>query len=213
MGNLANKCSCFQNDEKQINHIETAQSKVSSTIESPKHTTSTMQELLNIKNTKTSLFKISEIKKPKKLNILQATVRGWLFRIKFRKSLNLRLIENTSNVIRKYKNEFTSINLIKAENTFGSFDQEKWKKYYILQEMRNFLNQFGFLLKTKILIYKNISYYIGTVNLEGQRCGYGELVTIQGKKFQGSWVNNKFNGWGRYIDEEGTLWEGNNIIY
>lgn len=209
MGNLANKCSCFNNDDKLNNQIETTQSIISSTIDSPKYSSSTIKELLNVKNTNSSIFKFSETKNFKNLKHLQANVKGWLLRIKYQKVLKIRLLENTSNVIKICKDKFISLNLIKSENTFGSFDQEKWKKYYNLQEFRDFFNQFGLLLKTKIVVYGNNSYYIGTVNLEGWRCGYGELVNIKGTKFQGSWVNNIFSGWGRYIDEEGTLWEGN----
>ena len=49
--------------------------------------------------------------------------------------------------------------------------------------------------------------YIGEVNQARQRHGYGKLITPEFEK-EGTWKNNKFNGWGREIRKNGEIYEG-----
>ena len=49
--------------------------------------------------------------------------------------------------------------------------------------------------------------YIGSINRARQRHGYGKLITPEFEK-EGTWKNNRFNGWGREIRENGEIYEG-----
>lgn len=50
--------------------------------------------------------------------------------------------------------------------------------------------------------------YWGEQNLEGKKHGYGTLIYSCGIKYEGLWVNDKFNLYGRIIDLDGTISEG-----
>jgi len=217
MGNVADKCSCF-NSKKEGNQENMVLEYKHVTSKGTKTAINKLEaEFMNNKIDKTktiekeSKYK-SELNKDMIINLsrLQAFIRGFNYRLKFPK-IKKRLIDLKKRIIEKYVNEFKTPVLYRAENNFKVFDIDGWTKYYshdssyLFNYDRNF---FGMLLKTSICIYNEISYYIGTVNIRNQRCGFGRMVNIEGAKFEGNWVNNKFTGWGRYIDPEGTIWEG-----
>ena len=49
--------------------------------------------------------------------------------------------------------------------------------------------------------------YIGEINRSKQRHGYGKLTTPDYEK-EGTWKNNRFNGWGREARKNGEIYEG-----
>ena len=49
--------------------------------------------------------------------------------------------------------------------------------------------------------------YIGEINSAGQKHGYGKLITPVCEK-EGTWKNNRFNGWGREVRKNGEIYEG-----
>ena len=49
--------------------------------------------------------------------------------------------------------------------------------------------------------------YIGEINSAGQKHGYGKLITPICEK-EGTWKNNRFNGWGREVRKNGEIYEG-----
>jgi len=53
-----------------------------------------------------------------------------------------------------------------------------------------------------------ISFYYGEVNLRNQRHGKGVLLTNDNRYFDGNWNKNRFEGFGRIIEETGTITEG-----
>ena len=65
-----------------------------------------------------------------------------------------------------------------------------------------------FLTKLKFfnLIEENI--YIGSVNIEGEKYGYGKLIQKNGNQFEGNWRNGGLEGWGRITEEDGGTIEG-----
>ena len=50
--------------------------------------------------------------------------------------------------------------------------------------------------------------YTGTVNIEGERHGYGTLIQKNGIKIEGFWREGTLEGWGRVTDENGEFFEG-----
>ena len=49
--------------------------------------------------------------------------------------------------------------------------------------------------------------YIGDINKLRQKHGYGKLICPEFER-EGMWKNNRFNGWGREIRENGEIYEG-----
>ena len=96
------------------------------------------------------------------------------------------LIKNTIEVIGIHKKG----NIKKTENYGTSL-------YSILQ-----------LLKTKNIIYKNGDYYIGEI-LNGNKHGKGIEYYKNGNiKYDGEFVNGKFEGNGKYVWENGEYYIG-----
>ena len=56
------------------------------------------------------------------------------------------------------------------------------------------------------------SYYYGSVNIKNQRHGFGIFISQDGKFYEGKWVKNSFEGYGRVIDNKGLISEGNFLI-
>ena len=58
--------------------------------------------------------------------------------------------------------------------------------------------------------------YIGELDKNQKPTGFGVLYTTKGKKYEGNFTKGSLIGLGRYIDEEGTCYEGifnnNNIV-
>jgi hypothetical protein len=95
-----------------------------------------------------------------------------------------------------------------SEMKFGLFDKNGWKKVYKQGEIEILNYNFGFVMNTPILKTQDY-FYSGQVNIQGQKHGYGQLIETSGRKFLGAWFKDDFTCWGRFIDQEGNLSEGN----
>ena len=62
-----------------------------------------------------------------------------------------------------------------------------------------------------ILFKKTGQVYQGQWNQDGKKQGYGVLITENGSKYDGYWMDNQFNGLGRLIYNNGDFCEGNFI--
>lgn len=64
--------------------------------------------------------------------------------------------------------------------------------------------------KREKITYEGGDTYIGQVNAEGHKHGYG-IYTYKsdGSQLKGQWVNSKFTGYGVYITPAGAEWRGN----
>ena len=65
-----------------------------------------------------------------------------------------------------------------------------------------------FLCKIKFFSLIEKCIYIGRVNIEGEKHGYGKLIEKNGMQFEGYWRNGVMEGWGRMTDGEGGIVEG-----
>lgn len=77
---------------------------------------------------------------------------------------------------------------------FHPMKQEYYKKSYF----------------SKIKFYSliNDSIYIGYVDINGEKHGYGKLIQKNGMQYEGFWREGVLEGWGRITDEEGGIKEG-----
>lgn len=141
----------------------------------------------------------------KLLRKLQALIKGVQFRKRFPK-LKIRLYDLTLKKIETYQNKFSTSTLIKVERKMRKFEQEGWAKFYPAEWGQIF--QHDKPVTNSVLIDDELSIYIGGVNINNQRSGYGELLEITGVKSQGTWYNNRLQGWCRVIDLTGNLMEG-----
>ena len=61
----------------------------------------------------------------------------------------------------------------------------------------------------QVIEYKGNKFlYIGELDKNQKPTGFGVLYTTQGKKYEGNFIKGQLIGLGRYIDEEGTCYEG-----
>ena len=77
---------------------------------------------------------------------------------------------------------------------FHPMKQEYYKKSYF----------------SKIRFYSliNDSIYIGNVDINGEKHGYGKLIQKNGMQYEGFWREGVLEGWGRITDEQGGIMEG-----
>ena len=64
------------------------------------------------------------------------------------------------------------------------------------------------LCKLKLSSLFQETMYIGSVNIEGERQGYGQLTQKNGLRIEGFWKEGTLNGWGRVTNEDGQFFEG-----
>jgi hypothetical protein len=127
------------------------------------------------------------------------------YRWKFYKKERQLLIEAKEKIFSEVVEKFMTENLKKAESKFGEFKRDK-----ISREKR------GKLFFTHVFLKKNdTEMYSGQIDIHNNRTGYGFLIDKNGCKYIGDWFNDKFNGFGRFIDIEGNIHEGifeNNLL-
>ena len=146
---------------------------------------------------------------------IQSVYRGYIFRKKYKQYIKQRQIEEMNQLIDDLTNQYTKYNLKKAENLIGTkFNIDGWKTLYSdmdTNSISQYVNyDYGTVYQCKLLIISGIipSFYIGKVNIDYARHGYGVLLQNDGCKYEGFWRKNYFTGWGRFIDSDGTLYEG-----
>ena len=146
---------------------------------------------------------------------IQSVYCGYIFRKKYKQYIKQRQIEEMNQLIDDLTNQYTKYNLKKAENLIGTkFNIDGWKTLYSdmdTNSISQYVNyDYGTVYQCKLLIISGIipSFYIGKVNIDYARHGYGVLLQNDGCKYEGFWRKNYFTGWGRFIDSDGTLYEG-----
>lgn len=223
MGQVGDKCNCFKDKSEQTTYTFEDQRDNQPSYKSNFDANDFLNKKAKsgIYESKNFELKYPSLKDPNKLRKLvklQTLVKGVLYRKEYERIIKKKLMQETYNLLDKYTQDFRTPTLYKAESyKNASFDPYGWKKFYSPDE-KLFNFDFGKVLSTKILIYNDgLSIYSGQINLKNQKHGYGVLLTKEGMKYEGTWVNNKFTGWGRFIDTEGNIYNGkqrllNNII-
>lgn len=141
------------------------------------------------------------------INKVYAYIRGHLARKKFnriRKSLEIAYDRDVDNLNIQYK----SANLVKAENKrIAPFSKNGWQKFYPYDEAK-FNKKFSQILNVKMIVFNNQEIYSGQINYSNQKHGLGVATNKNGCKYTGTWIENAFEGWGEFIDNEGNIFQG-----
>lgn len=88
------------------------------------------------------------------------------------------------------------------------YDTVGWKRFYPLGD-KIFLLNYGKVFQTDLLIDKEkLYYYVGEVDIENKRHGYGVLTYLNGIQMEGFWIKNNFTGWNCYLDIDGNVYIG-----
>ena len=203
--------------------------------------------------------------------LLQAVIRGWLFREKYFLQIKNELIYIENNLIQNTIESFYNNNIESLEKLYGKFNIDNWKEFYkdgdklFSQESKEKIlknynikkqtnNSYIFNFKPKVnpdfliddgddesqendekkyeiletifhppskdLLKKTFfcklklstliqeTMYIGSVNIYGERHGYGKLIQKNGVKIEGFWREGTLEGWSRVTDGDGQFFEG-----
>jgi len=125
-------------------------------------------------------------------------------------------MKKTNTLIENLIIIFNNKNLLKADTTYGLFDFNTCKQRNLAKsDLSNFSKMFALnkmKFKAKIIKYHD-QIYLGEVNIHTKKNGVGTLILKNYSKYEGTWVEDNFSGWGRYIDTEGTMIEGYFVNY
>jgi hypothetical protein len=214
MGNKCSPCLCNKNDnvlnfKKEEDDPNTEYNYIIQNLK--KDTTSYKKSPLSTIASTSLDDKIKRFDEPKMIRILiklQAVVRGYLGKRKYKKAKKY-LIDQRSKMIAACQKSFMSPN--RFELTYQTtYDPIGYKRYY--SDKTDIFNvNYGIIVKTEIQVTE-LGYYTGYMNLKGKKHGYGILYKKEGSKYEGYWHNDEFTGWGRHIDQDGTLYEGKGYI-
>ena len=179
-------------------------------------------------------IKIEEInltEKNSKIIIIIKNIRGFILRKKYKNYLKKELIKFGEELYNKYmdlikKEKVTKI-LESNDPTIKSYLQISWSEFYILdptKELQSKIDSVKKYPKSIIFNYKiqkfhstNIqecinsakSCYVGeVVLLTGKRCGVGQTFYSNGSVEQGTYYENEFSGWNKFIDNQGIIYVG-----
>lgn len=170
----------------------------------------------------------------KNITFINANIKGYLFRKKYKEYLKTDLMELTSelylNYVQKTKNKKVS-QILNNDNLTNKkileYRRTNWNEFYKedpnqainieLNQMKIYVNGMIFEYPDKkfnsdkidICITNAISCYKGSINLKTlKKCGYGELIYPDGSEKIGTFYNDKFTGWNTYITSDGILYVG-----
>lgn len=133
-----------------------------------------------------------------KLIKLQSIVRGYFIRL----IVKTKLAENYKSIFKSYHEKF---NIKKIEENEKKFHEYKTSDFNLTKTSNLQPGEKKFFNR---LLSEKDSFYVGEVNLQNEKHGYGRLIEINGNLFEGNWSKNKFTGNGRKIDSKGILYEG-----
>ena len=167
-----------------------------------------------------------------KINFLISRIKGYLLRKKYKEYLKLDLLDITNELyfqfLSKAKNRNVSqiLNNDKNNNAM-KYLRTNWSEFYKedpnkeinikIHKTKKYSNGIIFKYKEKNFHSDNIEKclkstiycYKGSVDLyNNKKCGYGELIYIDGSQKIGTFYNDEFIGWNTYINSEGILYVG-----
>jgi hypothetical protein len=101
--------------------------------------------------------------------------------------------------------EYTTETLEKTESVLSSFEFKSERR----------IGQKTFFAKILLRNHEmwGKALFSGNVDIKTKKHGDGFLITSDGNKFIGNWVEDCFSGFGRAIDNKGNLFEGNFLNY
>lgn len=118
--------------------------------------------------------------------------------------------EDKLNLRNDYIKKYTTLTLLKADETVDVFNKDNYKKWKIPDSLIVKITNPSLQLKDEIFSVEeeNFSIYYGQMNKKTQKHGYGVLLINTGEKYEGYWENDAFRPYGRYINIKGEIFEG-----
>lgn len=116
----------------------------------------------------------------------------------------------------KYIKKFTSQKLLEVESKLEIFEKEKCQEFGIKISDLNKLEACDEDPSENIVyndgyVIDGYLYYGTVIESSSQKKGYGIQLFSNGRKYEGYWDKDKYNLYGRVIDEKGVVFEGNFI--
>jgi hypothetical protein len=167
-----------------------------------------------------------------KVTLINSVIKGFLLRKKYKEYLKLDLMDFTNELYFQYlsktKNKKVSkiINNDKNKEIIG-YLRTNWSEFYNedpnkdinikINKCKKYINGLIFIYKDKNfhsdsieICLKSVIYcYKGSVDIyTNKKCGYGELVFLDGSQKLGTFYNDEFIGWNTYVNSEGALYVG-----
>ena len=166
------------------------------------------------------------------LNKLSACIKGFLFRKKYEDYLKTQLMDHTNELYFQFiflTRNFKSTKILndKENQKLNNIMKISWEDFYSkdptiqikeeINKIKKYNNGFIFKYKKNKFDSNNIdqclknvkSCYKGSVELiSNKKCGYGELININGTQEIGTFYNDEFYGWNIYIKNNGLLYIG-----
>ena len=191
----------------------------------------------NYSNSKSSTNKYNnkqKIQNNKNYNasLIVSFMKGYILRKKYKNYLKSELIKQGKDLYEEYlkitKNEKVSLILDSPEGTqIYEYLYTNWDEFYQedpIKEIRSKINKAKKYSKGLIFKYKNNNFhsinikeclgsakycYIGEVDLySNKKCGNGKIIYSNGAIEKGTYYNNEFIGWNKFVDDQGILYVG-----
>ena len=166
------------------------------------------------------------------INKINKIIRGYLLRKKYKKSLKEQLIKQGNILYNEYikmtKNEKVTEILETKDQNILSYMNCSWTEFYSSDPTQEIQSQISSIKKypKKVILfkYKSSSYdqnninecvnsakscYFGSVDLyRGDRWGEGKTIYPNGSIEEGTYLQNDFVGWNKFIDSQGIIYVG-----
>ena len=188
--------------------------------------------LIRKEETKVANNNITEKKMVSCINIIIKHFKGYIFRKKYKNYLKEELKRIGNDLYTEYinitKNKNVSSILESKESNIISYLNTPWSEFYIDNPTKDIISKISLVKRYKnstiIFNYKSSSYnqnnikecinsakscYIGEVSLfNNQKCGLGKTIYSNGSIEEGTYFENEFVGWNKYIDDKGIIYVG-----
>ena len=175
---------------------------------------------LNINNTKYNC------------SLIVSFMKGYILRKKYKNYLKSELMKQGKDLYEQYlkitRNEKVSQILeSKTDPQISKYLSTNWDEFYSedpIKDINYKINKTKKYSKGLIFKYKNNNFhsinileclgsakycYIGEVDLyNNKKCGKGKIIYSNGAIEKGTYYNNEFIGWNKFIDDQGVLYVG-----
>lgn len=207
MGNIAKKCSCIDKEEYSsyiknkkdlydlIPERKAKSSHHSKNIRSQQ--SEDMKILQSFSDYRVTDFVDDHSKIVGNFRVIQRKIKIFLNKRNFNK-IKSHLLDELQNHYDKLLTDYSSKNLQSAEKSYPKFNRD----------LIIYIKDNNKLKVNTLLLVKNNSVYRGEVSVDCKRNGIGKLLYNDGRKYEGLWNDDELTGYGRYIDTEGTMYEG-----
>ena len=166
------------------------------------------------------------------INLINKHIKGYLFRKKYKNNLKAELTKIGNNLYNEYikstKDKKVSEIVESKDENIIKYLQTSWSEFYSEDPTKEIITKISSIKKypNKSIIFKYKSFshdqnnikdcinsakscYIGEVSLyANQRCGFGKTIYSNGSIEEGTYYENEFLGWNKFIDNQGIIYIG-----